>query len=563
MSSKRLPQYACAAIVTALFLSLAPGGTGLAAPLFGNNDTSRAASDRRPSDTNYTGTCDCNGHIVLAASREEIQRQLDEVEKELRRRKKEQERQLRREAEEQRGRERDEQRDRERQLRAAQEEIARRQQQQADEAQRQRAEAETQRKRQQQAESAKRREVQRKLDEVQRELERRRRQAEEIARQQREVEEAQSEQSVRREKELQLRAAQEELERRQRRVEEQSRRIIARQLEEAKRELEARRQQQADEQRQAEESERRAAQRRLDEVQRELQRRKGQQAEEQSQHEAAAADRKRILRKLDEAKRELEARQRQMAKKAFQASPGAVDQNDSVGQIDEIGPEPKQRLLDRAKAELVQRQRKLVEANAATSLTTGNTEENSNTSNRQPNLQERAINQLRRSLAITGQSRYSTRSKIDEILTYPKRDRPYDKPLFVNIPEAPPGVDVDENIRYVEEYRRYLMAKDTNSLYPRFIQMYRNEWDYKRLDPVRYWRFGNFHYGATMAAMGVPLRVALGGAGWQQQIEGNSSKEWGSFLDFFDGDFSYMGDDPADRVWIEKGYDYYQNYYKK
>lgn len=91
--------------------------------------------------------------------------------------------------------------------------------------------------------------------------------------------------------------------------------------------------------------------------------------------------------------------------------------------------------------------------------------------------------------------------------------------------------------------------------YSFFYHQVRNgsRWDYKQLDP-KYADFGNYNYGATGAALGIPSDVLLRAAGWAQVRAGTTDESWGHYL----GDAPY-GDDPADQAWIQKGINYYND----
>jgi len=77
-------------------------------------------------------------------------------------------------------------------------------------------------------------------------------------------------------------------------------------------------------------------------------------------------------------------------------------------------------------------------------------------------------------------------------------------------------------------------------------------WDYKQ-HGSQYQNFGNFNYGATGAASGLPDFVIYRGAGWAQQQAGTSDPSWGSPW----GSSPY-GDDPADQIMIQQGIEYYR-----
>ncbi|PNS10707.1 type IV secretion protein Rhs [Mixta theicola] len=75
-------------------------------------------------------------------------------------------------------------------------------------------------------------------------------------------------------------------------------------------------------------------------------------------------------------------------------------------------------------------------------------------------------------------------------------------------------------------------------------------WDYKRFDP--YWAdFGNFNYGATGTAAGIPEAILLKAAGWAQSRAGTSDPDWGNW---YDG--PPYGDDYNDQYWIKEGIKY-------
>jgi hypothetical protein len=112
-------------------------------------------------------------------------------------------------------------------------------------------------------------------------------------------------------------------------------------------------------------------------------------------------------------------------------------------------------------------------------------------------------------------------------------------------PESPPGVDIDKNIE---------KAKDMNII--EFYNAVKNggEWDYKQ-QGQEYADFGNFNYGATGKATGIPDNVLERGAGWAQEQAGTSLPEWGHWY----GGPPY-GDDPADQAQIMGGIEYYNSH---
>lgn len=85
-----------------------------------------------------------------------------------------------------------------------------------------------------------------------------------------------------------------------------------------------------------------------------------------------------------------------------------------------------------------------------------------------------------------------------------------------------------------------------------FYQQVRNRgrWDYKqqRRDLAN---FGNFNYGATGFAAGIPEKMLYMAAGFAQGRAGTSQPQWGTWY----GELPY-GDDPQDQFWIKQGIDY-------
>jgi len=115
------------------------------------------------------------------------------------------------------------------------------------------------------------------------------------------------------------------------------------------------------------------------------------------------------------------------------------------------------------------------------------------------------------------------------------------------VPTMPPGVSLDDNIAAAHD----MSAQD-------FYQRVKTggSWDYKQ-QGGEYEDFGNFNFGATAAAMGVPEDVALRGAGVVQEKDSNSKDEWGNPWDLPGSNSSY-GDDPHDQEMIRQGYEYYR-----
>lgn len=131
------------------------------------------------------------------------------------------------------------------------------------------------------------------------------------------------------------------------------------------------------------------------------------------------------------------------------------------------------------------------------------------------------------------------------------------------VPAHPDVASVIDNIRAAERSRWLIMAA------PRLLWFYgqvrnRGPWDYKQIGqmlddlgrwvPSPYRDFGNFNFGATGAAAGVPLDVLLRAAGWAQGRAGTSDPAWGNWY----GRPPY-GDDPYDQELIRAGYDCYKS----
>lgn len=85
-----------------------------------------------------------------------------------------------------------------------------------------------------------------------------------------------------------------------------------------------------------------------------------------------------------------------------------------------------------------------------------------------------------------------------------------------------------------------------------FYQKVRNRgpWDYKQQDR-NLANFGNFNYGASGFAAGIPEETLFIAAGFAQNRAGTSQPQWGAWY----GSFPY-GDDPYDQFWIKQGIDY-------
>ncbi len=134
-------------------------------------------------------------------------------------------------------------------------------------------------------------------------------------------------------------------------------------------------------------------------------------------------------------------------------------------------------------------------------------------------------------------------------------------PPTSGIPVAPAGADVDANIKEAQEHK-------WNALW--FREKVRNNregregsWDYKQAGEA-YQDFGNFNFGATGKALGIPEDILLKQAGHAQVAAGTSKPEWGEPATWgILGGTAPFGDDPDDQAMIKKGIDYYKKNYEK
>lgn len=88
-----------------------------------------------------------------------------------------------------------------------------------------------------------------------------------------------------------------------------------------------------------------------------------------------------------------------------------------------------------------------------------------------------------------------------------------------------------------------------------FYDQVRNNapWDYTQLGGA-FQPAGNFNFGATGAALGIPDQVLYRSAGAAQMVAGTSGPQFGNPLLA-----SPYGDDPLDQVWIQRGIDYFNS----
>jgi RHS repeat-associated protein len=120
-------------------------------------------------------------------------------------------------------------------------------------------------------------------------------------------------------------------------------------------------------------------------------------------------------------------------------------------------------------------------------------------------------------------------------------------------PLAPPGVLVDENT-VLARVQKGRLVFDERILYW-FYQQVRNRgpWDYKQLGK-QYEDFGNFNYGVTGSALGIPDWLLLRAAGYAStKADRSRAKKWGHWW----GGPPY-GDDPRDQQKIREGIQYWK-----
>jgi len=108
--------------------------------------------------------------------------------------------------------------------------------------------------------------------------------------------------------------------------------------------------------------------------------------------------------------------------------------------------------------------------------------------------------------------------------------------------------ELRENIKKAKEMKE----KGLSSCYSWFIDQVKGDgpWDYKRGGHPEMEHVGNFNYGATGRAMGVPSFILRGAAGFYQFTSGTSKL---SFVISF-------GDDPVDQYFINEGIEWYYDF---
>lgn len=147
----------------------------------------------------------------------------------------------------------------------------------------------------------------------------------------------------------------------------------------------------------------------------------------------------------------------------------------------------------------------------------------------------------------------------------PKKKPQSQKDVCSNAPALPPGESYSGNIAMshalvdlarTNSVPTSALASSLAQAPMRLVYFYdqvRNSgpWDYKQ-QGTQYQAAGNFNYGVTGAAMGIPDQILLRGAGWAQQRAGTSASEFGS--PYWRAPY---GDDPQDQQLIKQGIQYY------
>ncbi|WP_258232675.1 polymorphic toxin type 44 domain-containing protein [Pseudomonas brassicacearum] len=123
------------------------------------------------------------------------------------------------------------------------------------------------------------------------------------------------------------------------------------------------------------------------------------------------------------------------------------------------------------------------------------------------------------------------------------------------IPASPTDVSLAKNIeeaQKLKEASKLIVGGGEAVTLGIFYTKVRNkgEWDYKQRDKT-YEDFGNFNYGATGTAAGIPEQVLLRAAGAAQSIAGTSDEKFGNWWTE-----SPYGDDEIDQIWITAGIKY-------
>ena len=134
------------------------------------------------------------------------------------------------------------------------------------------------------------------------------------------------------------------------------------------------------------------------------------------------------------------------------------------------------------------------------------------------------------------------------------------------VPAAPEGVDINANILYTESTLMLGLVSSVpgNPLslltpYADWFNRIREggKWDYKRRNLQKFEEFGNFNFGATGAALGIPEEVLLKGAAAVQTYYSSASGE-GEFSWLPGGGVPPYGDQAKDAAAIKAGIEYYR-----
>ena len=94
-----------------------------------------------------------------------------------------------------------------------------------------------------------------------------------------------------------------------------------------------------------------------------------------------------------------------------------------------------------------------------------------------------------------------------------------------NVPQAPPGVDMDQNLAVVG-LTRALFGLDDSTMLVVAASAPGSVWDFKVHHGSSFENFGNFHFGAASAAAGLPQGVALRSAGLIQISFSRTQYDW-------------------------------------
>lgn len=99
---------------------------------------------------------------------------------------------------------------------------------------------------------------------------------------------------------------------------------------------------------------------------------------------------------------------------------------------------------------------------------------------------------------------------------------------------------------------KLVIGAENAIVYGVFYTKVRNggEWDYKQRGR-QFEEIGNFNYGATGTAAGIPEQILLRAAGAAQNQAGTSEADFGKWWKE-----TPYGDDRVDQVWIKAGIEY-------